>query len=125
MTLKEFITNFVGHNSEVILFDEAKDMENRRLSLQQREKLYKLEKVWSGMEWQITDTEESYFEAHLDVAPCPYLNSSVVKVFPYDTGTGPIIGIEIEIDFEDYKAQIEKRNNFLENHKINNISYIE
>lgn len=114
MTLKDFIINFVGHNSEVILFDEAKDMENRKLSIQQREKWYKLEKVWSGMEWQITDTEESYFEAHLDVAPCPYLNSRVARVFSCDTDTVPILGIEIDIDWDDYKLQLEERKKFLE-----------
>lgn len=114
MTLKDFIISFVGHNSEVILFDNAKSMENRKAALRKGEKWYDLERVWSGMDWQITDTEESYFEAHLDVAPCPYLNSRVVKIFPYDTDTVPILGIEIDIDWDDYKLQLEERKKFLE-----------
>ena len=113
ITLKNFLEKFVGHNSEIILFDEEKDFENRREATRKGERDYKLERLWSGMEWQATDSEIEYFKRHQDVVPCPYINSRVVRVFPYNTDTVPILAIEIDVDWDDYEKQVQEREQFL------------
>ncbi len=112
ITLKNFLEKFVGHNSEIILFDAEKDLQYRKEAQKNREKCSKLEILWQGMDWQATDTEHEYFKIHTDVAPCPYVNSRVARVFPYDTDTVPILGIEIDVDWDDYEKQIKARNDF-------------
>lgn len=112
ITLKNFLEKFVGHNSEIILFDEEKDLQYREEARKNKEKFYKLEFLWQGMDWQATDTEHEYFKIHTDVAPCPYINSRVARVFTYDTDTVPILGIEIDVDWDDYEKQIKARNDF-------------
>ena len=114
MRLKNFINNFVGHNSAIALFDAKVDMMNKIKSLENKERDYKLELLWYGMEWQASGSnEEDYYKTHLDVAPCPYLNSDVVRVFPYEDDVTSILGIEINVDWEDYEQQIKNRENFM------------
>lgn len=112
ITLKNFLEKFVGHNSEIILFDEEKDLQYRKEAQKNKEKFYKLEILWQGMDWEATDAEHEYFKIHTDVVPCPYINSRVVRVFPYDTDIVPILGIEIDVDWDDYEKQIKARNDF-------------
>lgn len=116
ITLKNFLTKFVGHNSEIILFDAEKDADNRCDARNKGERDYKLERLWSGMDWQATDSEREYFKMHPDVEPCPYINSRVVRVFPFDTDMVPILAIEIDVDRDDYEIQVQKREQFVKKH---------
>lgn len=98
MTLIEFVEKFIGHNSEIALFDEEVDLKNKRESMQRGDKDYSLCRLWSGMDWQITDIGSDYFISHPDVKPCPYINATVKRVFPMETDIVPILCIEINVN---------------------------
>lgn len=120
ITLKNFLINFVRKNSEILLLDAETTEKNKKQALAKGENSYALELLWSGMEWQATDSEEEYFKLHKDVAPCPFINSRVVSIMPYSTDTAPVLALEVDVDWDDYKKQIDKRNEFVKTYFSNN-----
>ena len=79
--LTEFIEKFVAHNSVIYLYSKeiCEDYITEGKPYKMRYAKWKL--LWSGMDWEITDTE--YIESKKDtLSRCPFWGAKVLSICP-------------------------------------------
>ena len=77
--LTEFVEKFVAHNNTVYLYSKEICYDYiRQMSAHSCKEIWKL--LWSGMNWEITDTE--YIASKDDLSRCPFWDAKVVGICP-------------------------------------------
>ena len=78
--LTEFVEKFVAHNNTVYLYSKeiCEDYITNDNPYKLRYTKWKL--LWSGMDWEITDTE--YIASKDDLSRCPFWDAKVVGICP-------------------------------------------
>lgn len=78
--LTEFVEKFVAHNSTVYLYSKeiCEDYLANNKSYKMRCTKWKL--LWTGMDWEITDTE--YITSKGDLFRCPFWDAKVIGICP-------------------------------------------
>ena len=80
--LMEFVAKFVAHNNTVYLYSKeiCEDYIANDNPYKLRYTKWKL--LWSGMDWEITDTE--YIASKDDLLRCPFWDAKVVGICPVE-----------------------------------------
>ena len=80
MTVREFVNKFVGHNSTITIYSISYNPGDDS----QKCYHYLYNKVWQGMDWQVSGSDDGYCKSH-GFEICPYRDSAVVQVkqFPH------------------------------------------
>ena len=78
--LTEFVEKFVAHNNTVYLYSKEICYDYISDSNPYKMRYTKWKLLWSGMDWEITDTE--YIASKDDLSRCPFWDAKVVGICP-------------------------------------------
>lgn len=78
--LTEFVEKFVAHNNTVYLYSKEICYDYVSDSNPYKMRYTKWKLLWSGMNWEITDTE--YIASKDDLSRCPFWDAKVVGICP-------------------------------------------
>ena len=78
--LTEFVEKFVAHNNTVYLYSKEICYDYISDSNPYKMRYTKWKLLWSGMNWEITDTE--YIASKDDLSRCPFWDAKVVGICP-------------------------------------------
>ena len=78
--LTEFVEKFVAHNNTVYLYSKEICSDYISDSNPYKMRYTKWKLLWSGMDWEITDTE--YIASKDDLLRCPFWDAKVVGICP-------------------------------------------
>ena len=78
--LTEFVEKFVAHNNTVYLYSKEIFDEYIADDKPYKMRYTKWKLLWSGMDWEITDTE--YIASKDDLLRCPFWDTKVVGICP-------------------------------------------
>ena len=78
--LTEFVEKFVVHNNTVYLYSKEICYDYISDSNPYKMRYTKWKLLWSGMDWEITDTE--YIASKDDLSRCPFWDAKVVGICP-------------------------------------------